>query len=59
MKMYNESTGRHVQLEFHLLVFGRSGDGKVTYDVNGNAITSAQIPEQHLNIMVVIYSRIL
>ena len=40
MKMYNESTGRHVQLGISPSGVWRSGDGKVTYDVNGNAITS-------------------
>ena len=40
MKMYNESTGRHVQLGISPSGVWRSGDGKVTYDVDGNAITS-------------------
>lgn len=40
MKMYNESTGRNVQLGISPSGVWRSGDGKVTYDVDGNAITN-------------------
>ena len=40
MKMYNESTGRNVQLGISPSGVWRSGDGKVTYDIDGNAITN-------------------
>ena len=40
MRAYNKKTGRRVQLGIAPSGIWRSGDGKVTYDANGNAITN-------------------
>ena len=40
MRMYNNSTGRSVQLGISPSGIWKSGDGKVTYDIDGNAITN-------------------
>lgn len=43
IRAYNEQTGKRVQLGISPSGVYRSGDGKVTYDENGNAITNGSL----------------
>ncbi len=57
MRAYNKKTGRRVQLGIAPSGIWQSGDGKVTYDANGNAITngSGTTSSTFYKIMVTIY----